>query len=51
MFARYVDFVDDPRDISGTSRFLSGGMGGIASQLSACPRFSGFIPQAALLPP
>ena len=37
MFAKYVDHVEDPRDISGVSRFLSGGMGGITSQLSACP--------------
>lgn len=34
MFAQYVDHVEDPREISGVSRFLSGGMGGIASQLS-----------------
>lgn len=34
MFAQYVDLVDDPRDISGVSRFLSGGIGGISSQLS-----------------
>ena len=33
-FAQYVDNVEDVRDISGTSRFLSGGMGGITSQLS-----------------
>ncbi|TFY79868.1 hypothetical protein EWM64_g4142 [Hericium alpestre] len=33
VFAQYVDKVEDPREISGTSRFLSGGMGGIASQL------------------
>ncbi|KAI1795191.1 mitochondrial carrier [Ganoderma leucocontextum] len=37
MFARYWDKVDDPRDISGVSRFLSGGMGGITSQLSIYP--------------
>ncbi|KZP32983.1 mitochondrial carrier [Athelia psychrophila] len=36
-FAKYVDHVEDSRDISGTSRFLSGGMGGIASQLSIYP--------------
>lgn len=35
MFAQYWDKVEDPRDISGVSRFLSGGMGGISSQLSA----------------
>ena len=35
MFAQYWDHVDDPRDISGVSRFLSGGIGGISSQLSA----------------
>lgn len=32
MFAKYVDHVSDPRDISGTSRFISGGIGGIISQ-------------------
>ncbi|KAI0081721.1 mitochondrial carrier [Panus rudis PR-1116 ss-1] len=37
MFAQYVDHVDDPREISGVSRFLSGGIGGIASQLSIYP--------------
>ncbi|KAI0269139.1 mitochondrial carrier [Gloeopeniophorella convolvens] len=36
-FARYVDEVEDIREISGTSRFLSGGMGGITSQLSIYP--------------
>ncbi|KAF7977433.1 hypothetical protein HWV62_3588 [Athelia sp. TMB] len=36
-FAKYVDHVEDSRDISGTSRFLSGGMGGIVSQLSIYP--------------
>jgi solute carrier family 25 (mitochondrial phosphate transporter), member 23/24/25/41 len=36
-FARYWDQVDDPRDISGVSRFLSGGIGGITSQLSIYP--------------
>ncbi|KAH8113244.1 mitochondrial carrier [Phellopilus nigrolimitatus] len=36
-FAQYVDRVEDSRDISGTSRFLSGGMGGITSQLSIYP--------------
>ena len=33
MFAKYWDKVEDPRDISGVSRFLSGGIGGITSQL------------------
>ena len=33
LFARYVDGVEDPRYISGTSRFISGGIGGITSQL------------------
>jgi hypothetical protein len=33
MFATYVDHVEDTRNISGVSRFLSGGMGGITSQL------------------
>ncbi|KAI0092006.1 mitochondrial carrier [Irpex rosettiformis] len=40
IFAKYYDHVDNPRDISGVSRFLSGGMGGISSQLSTstlCP--------------
>jgi solute carrier family 25 (mitochondrial phosphate transporter), member 23/24/25/41 len=32
-FAKYVDNVHDSRDISGTSRFISGGIGGITSQL------------------
>lgn len=36
-FAQYWDRVDDPRDISGVSRFLSGGIGGISSQLSIYP--------------
>ncbi|KAF9009005.1 mitochondrial carrier domain-containing protein [Cyathus striatus] len=36
-FATYWDHVDDPRDISGVSRFLSGGIGGISSQLSIYP--------------
>jgi hypothetical protein len=35
-FAQYVDNVEDVREISGTSRFLSGGLGGITSQLSEC---------------
>lgn len=33
-FAKYWDHVEDSRDISQTSRFLSGGIGGILSQLS-----------------
>ncbi|KAI9001053.1 mitochondrial carrier [Trametes punicea] len=37
MFAKYWDKVDDPRDISGVSRFLSGGIGGITSQLTIYP--------------
>ncbi|KAF7775975.1 hypothetical protein Agabi119p4_4368 [Agaricus bisporus var. burnettii] len=36
-FARYWDHVDDPRDISSVSRFLSGGIGGLTSQLSIYP--------------
>ncbi|EEB92040.1 hypothetical protein MPER_09505, partial [Moniliophthora perniciosa FA553] len=36
-FAKYWDNVDDPRNISGVSRFLSGGIGGISSQLSIYP--------------
>ncbi|KAF8450601.1 mitochondrial carrier domain-containing protein [Boletus edulis BED1] len=36
-FGKYWDHVEDPRDISGSSRFLSGGIGGIASQLSIYP--------------
>jgi solute carrier family 25 phosphate transporter 23/24/25/41 len=36
-FARYIDNVEDVREISGTSRFMSGGLGGITSQLSECP--------------
>ncbi|EJD53461.1 mitochondrial carrier [Auricularia subglabra TFB-10046 SS5] len=36
-FARYWDKVDDPSQISGTSRFLSGGVGGLTSQLSIYP--------------
>ncbi|KAK7061787.1 mitochondrial carrier protein [Favolaschia claudopus] len=36
-FAKYWDKVDDTRDISGVSRFLSGGIGGITSQLSIYP--------------
>lgn len=37
MFAKYVDGVEDSRDISGVSRFISGGIGGITSQLGKCP--------------
>jgi len=37
MFAKYWDHVEDSRDISGVSRFLSGGIGGITSQLSIYP--------------
>ncbi|CAA7259826.1 unnamed protein product [Cyclocybe aegerita] len=36
-FAKYWDKVDDSRDISGVSRFLSGGIGGLSSQLSIYP--------------
>lgn len=36
-FARYVDGKSDSRDISGMSRFISGGIGGMASQLSIYP--------------
>ncbi|KAJ7276469.1 mitochondrial carrier [Mycena haematopus] len=36
-FAKYWDKVDDSRDISGVSRFMSGGIGGISSQLSIYP--------------
>ncbi|KAF9446931.1 mitochondrial carrier [Macrolepiota fuliginosa MF-IS2] len=36
-FAQYWDHVDDPREISSVSRFLSGGIGGISSQLSIYP--------------
>jgi hypothetical protein len=32
-FAKYVDHVPDTTDISGTSRFVAGGLGGISSQL------------------
>jgi len=41
-FAKYVDHVDDSRNISGTSRFLSGGIGGLTSQL--CKYLSFFLP-------
>ncbi|KAJ7507892.1 mitochondrial carrier [Mycena galericulata] len=36
-FAKYWDKVEDPRDLSNLSRFLSGGIGGISSQLSIYP--------------
>jgi len=36
-FAKYWDKVEDSRDISGASRFVSGGIGGITSQLSIYP--------------
>ncbi|CDO71264.1 hypothetical protein BN946_scf184908.g21 [Trametes cinnabarina] len=36
-FAQYWDHVEDPRDISGVSRFMSGGIGGITSQLTIYP--------------
>jgi len=36
-FARYVDHVNDSRDICGFSRFVSGGIGGITSQLVIYP--------------
>lgn len=36
-FARHWDRVSDSRDISGSSRFLAGGIGGITSQLSIYP--------------
>ncbi|WFC97023.1 hypothetical protein MBRA1_003690 [Malassezia brasiliensis] len=37
MFAKYLDNVSDARDISGFSRFMSGGIGGITSQLAIYP--------------
>ncbi|KIY74158.1 mitochondrial carrier [Cylindrobasidium torrendii FP15055 ss-10] len=37
LFAQYWDHVEDSRDISGLSRFLSGGVGGITSQLCIYP--------------
>ncbi|KAF9652192.1 mitochondrial carrier [Thelephora ganbajun] len=37
MFATYWDHVEDSRDISWFSRFMSGGIGGITSQLSIYP--------------
>jgi solute carrier family 25 phosphate transporter 23/24/25/41 len=33
-FAKYWDNVDDVREISGGSRFMAGGIGGLTSQLS-----------------
>jgi solute carrier family 25 phosphate transporter 23/24/25/41 len=36
-FAKYRDGVSDSRDISGSSRFMSGGIGGITSQLAIYP--------------
>lgn len=36
-FAKYVDGVSDSRDISGSSRFISGGIGGITSQFAIYP--------------
>ncbi|KAF6762299.1 mitochondrial carrier [Ephemerocybe angulata] len=36
-FAKYWDKVEDTRDISGVSRFLSGGIGGLTSQLTIYP--------------
>ncbi|KAH0839862.1 mitochondrial carrier [Lanmaoa asiatica] len=36
-FAKHWDHVEDLRDISGSSRFLSGGIGGLSSQLSIYP--------------
>lgn len=41
LFAQYVDGVEDSRDISGVSRFISGGIGGITSQLGALLGFYG----------
>jgi len=37
LFAKHWDHVEDPRNISGGSRFMSGGMGGIVSQLFIYP--------------
>ncbi|GJJ07618.1 hypothetical protein Clacol_001822 [Clathrus columnatus] len=37
LFARHWDHVEDSRNISGTSRFISGGIGGITSQLFIYP--------------
>lgn len=36
-FAQYWDHVEEVKDISGTSRFMSGGIGGLTSQLSIYP--------------
>lgn len=40
--ARYWDKVDDPSLISGSSRFLSGGIGGLTSQFAIYPVSSSF---------
>ena len=40
MFATYWDHVEDIREISWFSRFMSGGIGGITSQLSTRPSFT-----------
>lgn len=37
VFAKHWDKVDDQSEISGTSRFVAGGVGGITSQLSIYP--------------
>ncbi|KAJ9110277.1 hypothetical protein QFC19_001680 [Naganishia cerealis] len=37
LFARYWDCVPEQSDISGTSRFISGGIGGITSQITIYP--------------
>jgi hypothetical protein len=44
--ARYWDKVDDQSQISGSSRFLSGGLGGISSQFAIYPvrSFPSFYP-------
>lgn len=42
-FAQYVDHVQDSRDISGTSRFVSGGIGGITSQLCESNAIEAFV--------
>lgn len=47
MFAKYLDNVSDARDISGFSRFMSGGIGGITSQLGTCAHIS---PPTAIYP-
>ncbi|KAH7105444.1 mitochondrial carrier [Auriculariales sp. MPI-PUGE-AT-0066] len=36
-FAQHWDHVDDPSQISGASRFMSGGIGGLTSQLAIYP--------------